>query len=284
MGRIHVLIIFSTLLGQLIASGQEKLNCGTDSKVFFKELRGTLPNEAECTYIKKVKRTLQITLHICENEAGSTGVSQAQINSALNLLNSDFAPCGLQFTYCLQENMQDFQFNAFKQGDHEEQMMLMYFKPNTINVYLCSTVETIADGPVNGYTYMPGPGTKDILVISKAGFGTSRTFSHEMGHYFGLLHTFESNNGTELVDGSNCDVAGDLICDTAADPDPNGNANPNNDCNYTGAIVTDSNGDYYVPPTFNIMSYYPNICTCRFTPMQYNRMTSQYQLNRSYLW
>ncbi len=43
------------------------------------------------------------------------------------------------------------------------------------------------------------------------------TIAHEMGHYFGLLHTHETANGTELVNGTNCGTAGDLLCDTPAD-------------------------------------------------------------------
>jgi phage-related protein len=105
-----------------------------------------------------------------------------------------------------------------------------------------------------------------------------------MGHFFGLYHTFDQDFGVELVDGSNCETTGDLVCDTEADPTDEGDHLPYPDCNYTGPYMTDANGDYYVPPTNNIMSYYSFDCICRFTPQQYNRMLEQYQQFRSYLW
>ena len=46
-------------------------------------------------------------------------------------------------------------------------------------------------------------------------------YPHEMGHFFGLLHTHGYSNTVktdEFVDGSNCNEAGDYFCDTPADP------------------------------------------------------------------
>lgn len=41
---------------------------------------------------------------------------------------------------------------------------------------------------------------------------------HEMGHGLGLWHPFETAFGVECTDGSNCAIAGDLVCDTPASP------------------------------------------------------------------
>jgi hypothetical protein len=104
-----------------------------------------------------------------------------------------------------------------------------------------------------------------------------------MGHFFGLLHTFESDTGQELVDGSNCATAGDLVCDTEANPTDDGeDFELDSDCNYIGQPAIDANGDFYVPPSKNFMSYSP--CKCEFTTQQYNRMVEQYLQFRNYLW
>lgn len=67
-----------------------------------------------------------------------------------------------------------------------------------------------------GYAYLSGPNDR-VIMDNDCGDNTS-TLAHELGHYFSLLHTHSTSNGDELVDGSNCLNAGDLFCDTPADP------------------------------------------------------------------
>ncbi len=55
-----------------------------------------------------------------------------------------------------------------------------------------------------------------IVAANCAGYGQN-TFSHEVGHWLGLPHTFVQLNCKECVDRSNCYSCGDLFCDTEAD-------------------------------------------------------------------
>ena len=96
--------------------------------------------------------------------------------------------------------------------------------------------------------------------------------AHELGHCFSLPHTHGPGvaSGTdELVNGSNCEIAGDFICDTPADPNINGRVD--SQCRFT-ATLYDANGDRYAPPTRNIMSYSRISCYTHFTPEQSDRM------------
>ena len=96
-----------------------------------------------------------------------------------------------------------------------------------------------------------------------------KTVPHEMGHYFGLYHTHETEFGAELVNGSNSSTAGDRITDTPADP------------NRTGCVILciystfcssrDANNQKYSPQVNNIMSYYDN-CGGLITSGQYSRV------------
>ena len=66
-----------------------------------------------------------------------------------------------------------------------------------------------------------------------------------------------------------CEVNGDLLCDTAADPYLYGLVNYN--CLYTGG-GTDNWGDLWIPNTNNIMSYTASECMNYFSPMQIAKM------------
>lgn len=105
-------------------------------------------------------------------------------------------------------------------------------------------------------------------------------FFHEFGHYFGLYHTFETYFGVELVNGSNCSVAGDFICDTEADPGLNQSDIDSLTClwNNPGSIQ-DSNDDYYIPDTRNIMSYSPLHCLDSLSQGQFQVIRNTYDNN-----
>lgn len=84
-----------------------------------------------------------------------------------------------------------------------------------------------------------------------------------MGHCLGLYHTHETAFGREYVLRVNCTSAGDLICDTPADP------NFNYSCSYNGN-ARDPIGMIYTPDPKNIMSY--STCTEFFSAGQEGRM------------
>lgn len=133
--------------------------------------------------------------------------------------------------------------------------------------------------PENFLNYL-NLGYETMYISDKAWFNKS-TLAHELGHFFGLQHTFgkvTSENATlEKPDGTNCIGEGDFICDTPADP--NGRTDKN--CNYTGKYA--KNGVQFKPQVSNYMSYYPNSCKNEFTKGQYNAMNFFAKEYRSYL-
>ena len=90
--------------------------------------------------------------------------------------------------------------------------------------------------------------------------------------FFGLLHTHDIRNGKELVNRSNCSTAGDLFCDTPADPQLS-RFTVNGSCTYTGT-VTDLIGDAYSPNTHNFMSYSRKSCRDEFSSEQMDEMST----------
>ncbi|GGD43049.1 hypothetical protein GCM10011514_03720 [Emticicia aquatilis] len=117
----------------------------------------------------------------------------------------------------------------------------------------------------------------------------NKTFLHEIGHYFGLLHTFQDSNNPdiskrELVTrgaGSNCVTTGDQLCDTPADPFERLPLIYAYNCDQkTPADLQDANGETFSPPIDNIMSYQQR-CGNIFTEQQYQKMQASFAIRFS---
>jgi hypothetical protein len=158
-------------------------------------------------------------------------------------------------------------------------LYIQYHDESTVNMYFVSKINK-GGAFVGGYAHGPGD-PSDIVAINKSAVGDGKTISHELGHYFGLMHTFETKMGTELVSRTAaCSATGDMLCDTEADPYPVGTESG---CEFVSG-TKDANGLFYTPPLGNIMSYYPPACKCGFTPGQFAIMTNVYLTMRSYLY
>jgi hypothetical protein len=82
---------------------------------------------------------------------------------------------------------------------------------------------------------------------------------HELGHYFGLYHTFE---------GKSCDGAGDYVDDTPQQSEsPRGGG-----CLEERDTCPDKPG---VEAIYNFMNYVPDSCSTEFTPGQAKRMRAE---------
>ncbi|MCI0586924.1 MAG: choice-of-anchor C family protein [Planctomycetes bacterium] len=108
------------------------------------------------------------------------------------------------------------------------------WRTDAVNVYLVGLL-TGPSGPFGGVCSFPGatPTTDDLIVLAPsppplaAAWTEGRALAHELGHYFGLYHTNETTLGVEQQGSCqalapNCASAGDLVCDTPADPFPSG--------------------------------------------------------------
>ena len=119
-----------------------------------------------------------------------------------------------------------------------------------VNIWVCNLSNSSGGGQTLGYAYLPGlqgsnnQSWKDGLVVDYQFFGTTgsvssssdgRTATHEIGHYFGLNHTFCENAGGGCCDNDNNSWWGGNVDDTPACRDiyfgPVNNSTNNNTCN-----------------------------------------------------
>lgn len=158
---------------------------------------------------------------------------------------------------------------------------------NVLNIYYANTVVSEQGNNVGGYAFLPwdnNPGpSEQYIIINTNNHDNQSTLAHELGHFFGLVHTHETYYGIEYVNQSNCSTAGDRVCDTPADPGLSGCLSSS--CQYLAwgsCPQTDPLGGVYNPSTSNIMSYASSSCRTTLTSGQKSRMYSYYP-DRSYL-
>jgi len=244
---------------------------------------------------------VRVFVHVVSNSAGTNGVTQNQINLALDRLTADFNPHGICISLLGIDYIKndDFMYwydacpGAPAQNTNDDndfdQLMAVNFKSNAINIY--AMPDNIFYGgrangiPGNAFVIGGSPSFNGIVSI----LFTSPVISHEMGHCLGLFHTFhgssvENNSGpdcdgsintnlcSELVNGSNSLICGDFVQDTPADP-VKLYTYIFTDCIWNCPVtLVDINGDLYDPDEHLIMSYtYPQ-CMAYFTADQGQRM------------
>ncbi|GHB76705.1 GEVED domain-containing protein [Persicitalea jodogahamensis] len=219
-----------------------------------------------------------IRFHVIRRSNGTGGATGGDVNNALLAINREYRQSGLQF-YLAGSGPHYINSNTFYDYEYSEEDDLTQVNDvnDAVNVYVVGTLN-FQSSNVTGYAYYPSVLASSNRVFVRADrLADGRTLPHELGHYFNLLHTFYNNTNPnvslrELVTrtaGANCDTAGDLLCDTPADPYGLVGANTSG-CSYTGT-VRDANGDLYQPALNNMMSYY-YLCGNSFTAGQYDRI------------
>ena len=251
--------------------------------------------ENEFYQLKETKTSTALTsipikVHIVTNNDGSGGIDISDVISELNEVNTYFENSFVEFYVCDEVNYINSSSLYDFDSDTQQDLLFSNHQENILNVYFVNDI-SFGSGGACGYTYLPGNTNQyyDAVVMDNdcTTSQSGTTLTHEMGHHLNLIHTHGPQNGTltdELVNGTNCSVAGDLLCDTPADPQL-GYSNVNDvNCLYSesGPPTTDAQGNLFDPDTSNIMSYAPQECTNTITDQQYARMYASYHAFKNY--
>ena len=180
---------------------------------------------------------IPVQIHSVGRTGGTGHITTDIILKQICTLNEQFDSAGMYFY--LIDDIKKINNSNYFEHDYSAGSQMMSFNKEVgkLNIFICAFT---GDTNIGGY-FLP---SQDAIAvrIDQTGPGNN-VWAHEVGHYFGLPHTFNGFSGgtNELVDGSNCAVARDGFCDTRADP---------NDffwfCPYSG-VTTDANGASYDP-------------------------------------
>ncbi len=220
-----------------------------------------------------VNRTFFTYVHIVKDSLGHPIVSEEEVKSILNMANKAFEPICISFDFCAVNYIDDYSFLHINDGEEVGLIKSRFHKNRRINLYI---VNSVFSETINSFSYHKSITTQDsaIVIIPQSGIG----LMHELGHTFGLYHTFETKFGVELVNGSNCEVAGDLLCDTPADP----GIRLQKGCEFDFK-GKDPNNDFYRTEIGNYMTHY--FCAhCFFTSGQYEIMAKTFLESEFKMW
>lgn len=240
------------------------------------------------TKLPCVDKQFSVVAHVVRDSLGVANISVNQINSLVNSINPIFDSICVSFKVCQVKYINNFMYDTLNKW---AELKNQFHVDNRINIYFVSKIEIPAGAAgFAGLGAICNTDDDGIVLVKNA---TPLVLAHEMGHYFGLKHTFENSLNQdvlkrEFVDGTNALVEGDMILDTPADPyDPSMKAdmytkflssNVATPCKFIGKMQ-DVKGLYYDPLVGNTMSYYPEQCNCGFTHEQYLKMAKTFLSN-----
>lgn len=237
--------------------------CGTPSN-FPNAIQGITTNSNPGPY------TLRVFAHIIRRADGSGGMTAAELNTALTILSQDLQPHNICISLSGTDQILNNNFYNNNLFANASSIAATNAKADAIDLYFCPNTSPNPGGTAmaipNGALVMGGTWPGGIVV------NTSHILSHEFGHCMGLFHTHETYFGVACVNGSNCATAGDLVCDTPADPGLNFNVNSST-CIWNGSGIDPCGSGFpYNPDELNIMSYTFPSCMSYFSPNQGQRM------------
>ncbi|RFS15776.1 M43 family zinc metalloprotease [Emticicia sp. C21] len=275
------LLTFALILITLALQAQKKhSDCGTKTPatprpIAEKDMQRFLRsiNAVSVPYCVKVQFTV-----FADNDGSNRATTDAHIYRQFQNMVNQFNPHGICFTFMGIRQINNSDWNVQDADDEEAEMYDIRVLGN-LNVFIHQTL-TLGDKNLDGIAYdIPN----NDAFISLKGVAVADTINlytmaHELGHVFGLYHTFTTTYGAESVDrtGSckDCEDDGDYLCDTPADPDDGEGylqSNTNASCMYIGDKL-DECSTPYTPAMNNIMSYGRGDCVNAFTAGQGNRM------------
>lgn len=244
-------------------------------------------------------RIIPVVVHVI-HEGGSENISDAQIIDGITVLNEDYGKLpgtngdgngvDMKVRFCLAKidpngnctnGIVRIKSSLTNHQTYERPLLkeLSFWDNNKyLNIYIVKSIS----GGVLGYSSFPGgPPNEDGVVVKHNYFGRigtaistnslGRTTTHELGHWFGIYHTFNNGCGSDLCND------GDYVCDTPPVASPNfGCPSSVNSCNNDVPDVPDQIENY--------LDYTSDACKNMFTNGQKQRLQATLDTLRTVIW
>jgi hypothetical protein len=267
-------------------SNAQQLKCGpyTIDKAAFEKALQYEKSHANAEQISSTSTVIRVFFFICEPDGGQLApIGESDVDKDFQHLIRAYAGDNICFVNAGFNYIYNTALDTFNFSNDNPNIFLPYGIQNCISIFYVDNLggkNGSSGGGASGITFGPLPTSWTIVEKAYIGKGTAE---HEVGHCFGLLHTFDfvNGNGLEDIDGSNGSTSADLIQDTHADPYAYLNEDASScfttsNCLYTGTCTDPKGQSNYSPPYTNIMSYWCSgfFPTGSFTPGQYTRVNS----------
>jgi len=243
-------------------------------------------------------KIIPVVVHVI-HDGGTNNISDAQIQSQIDVLNEDFRKItgtngdgngvDTEIQFCLAKKTPDGKctngivriLSTLSNHQTYQRSMLkqLTYWDNTryLNMYVVKSIN--GSSGILGYSSFPGgPPDEDGIVVRHNYFGKigtaaasiGRTTTHEIGHWFGLYHTFNGGCGVDTC------ADGDYVCDTPPAANPNFGCPTINSCSIDFPDVNDQIQNY--------LDYSDDNCKDMFTMGQKTRMHAALNTIRTLIW
>jgi Metallo-peptidase family M12B Reprolysin-like len=264
----------------------QSLNCSTPDIPLaqMEQILANLPNNPIVAGGSPIR--IPIWFIQVRTSVGSTNLPGYQIESQMDELNQyfdgvfEFSVCGSSFV----DNDDYYNLNLQTEASVLNGLVDSMYQPNInhcVKVFLVNYLDDGSNGGPSGFAHPRYQYNENAAVYSAN--GDINTIAHELGHYFGLPHTFmdAANQYVHdlahpvLINGTltTCYHTGDGFCDTPAEIEYF-------TCPPSIFLGVDPLGVPYTPDATLLMSY--SSCRNRFSSEQKVRMLTLYNLDGNY--
>lgn len=223
-----IILLSFCSLSQINAHAQKK-ECGTKTPAAPFLINKIAAKNAQVQYTLPYLMKIYVTVFSNDDGSNVAAPDTAIMRQITNMKNF-YAPHNICFILSGIQHIRSTDLND-QDVDNEGLELALLLVGGSMNIFVHQNLTSNA-GSLNGNAYIIPSYVLSIAGSAINATDNISTMAHEMGHDFGLYHTFETwddnmGNATRAENVArngtckNCGLNGDMLCDTEADRDEN---------------------------------------------------------------